>query len=241
MRISRRWLVFQHCKSIPCLRQFADISDSQEDESPHQAKRARVTSRDSLPELPPLLPFVSQPEDFVLGNGEDGVADETLMMSQELRDLLAVCIEIWKLTGPKDSKTPAPGEHLRLIERQPKKKRRCLNSRIFGDESCGDSEWTCQHCIENGRLCVWSKLGTRALTKPFPKKLRKEISPGEAAYYLFEDNKRAAEEAFIEQDVNRIRIKMEDKEATPAYEDIRAAMRGYWEGCARGSGDFWRD
>ena len=66
----------------------------------------------------------------MLGNGEDGVAHEFLMMRQEFDDLLAICVEIWKLMGPKDSKASPPGEHLRLIKRAPIEKPRCLNHRI---------------------------------------------------------------------------------------------------------------
>ena len=77
-----------------CRRQFANISDLHED-------GARI--KQNAPESPvgTVLPIVTAPEDFVLGNGEDGVADEALMMSQELHDLLAVCIEIWKPRRPR--------------------------------------------------------------------------------------------------------------------------------------------
>lgn len=54
-------------QSTPRRRQFVHISHPQEDERPRQARRVRVTSQESSPELHPRLPFVSPPQDFMLG------------------------------------------------------------------------------------------------------------------------------------------------------------------------------
>ena len=49
---------------------------------------------------------------------------------------------------------------------------------------------------------------------------------------MIEDNKGAAETAFIEQVVERIKFKREDKKASTAPADMKAAMSGYWKDCA---------
>ena len=84
--------------------------------------------------------------------------------------------------------------------------------------------------LTTGAYYIWSRLVTRALIRQLPKKLRKDISSGQVAYYLLAANKRPAEEALIERIPTESGSRLWTRRSLLANEDIEAAMRGYWGG-----------
>lgn len=84
---------------------------------------------------------------------------------------------------------------MRPIKRAPKGKPRCLNSGILGDFPAPTAnELSSIALVKGAYVSGWT---THALLKPLPKESHRDICRGEDAYYLLEDNKRAAELEFI--------------------------------------------